>query len=74
MTPKDKFNLLLPVPMEQWRHDGVKLSACSASGNGLVNSFFARYAGVDYYGFRKHELVNGKFTGKEWFEVEVDNK
>lgn len=66
----NNFDKLLDVPMEQWREWGVKLLAASANSNGKVNSFFAKVKGREVYGYRKHEFINGAFTGKQSFIVE----
>ncbi len=68
------FNSLLDVPMEKWHGLGVKTTAVSATSNGLVNSFIATVNGRKVYGYRKHEFINGEFTGKQSFIVENFNK
>lgn len=62
-------NTLLATPMEQWHSAGIPLLACSANADGLVNSFITRLAGQRWHGWRKHEYVNGAFTGRQSFEV-----
>lgn len=62
---------LLTVPMEEWGRHGIILSAASCNSDGMVNSFFAKVSGQKWYGYRKHEYVNGAFTGKQCFVVEV---
>lgn len=68
---QDKFNSLLNVPMEKWLERGVKIKSCSANSGGLINSCFAIMRQTRYYVFRKHECINGQFTGKQSFIVEV---
>lgn len=59
-----QVNQLINTPFEQWP---IHLKAVSANANGRVNSFLTS----KYYGYRKHEFVNGAFTGKQWFVVEL---
>lgn len=68
---QNKLQPLLNVPMEQWAKYGVKLSAASCNGDGKVNSFLATVSGQKWYGYRKHEFVNGAFTGKQCFAIEA---
>jgi len=64
------YNNLLNVPMEKWSEHGVKLLSCSANSDGTVNSFRAIINKRKVYGYRKHEFVNGAFTGKKSFVVD----
>lgn len=70
----DKANRLADIPMEQWHANGLPTKAVSANANGMVNSFIAVIRGQRFYGHRKHEFINGAFTGKSWFEVESANR
>jgi hypothetical protein len=70
-TPiEQRANALADTPMEQWHKAGLPIQACSANADGIVNSFICKVRGRRYYGHRKHEFVNGAFTGRSWFVVE----
>ena len=59
------FNTLLNIPFEKWKGLGVNLKAVSANASGMVNSFTTSR----HYGFRKHEMKDGAFTGNSYFEI-----
>lgn len=68
------FNHLLNIDVNSWQKHGVALSAASFDGRGFVTAALAKYKGQKYYIHRKHEFINGVFTGKESFIVETVNK
>lgn len=64
-----QFCEMLNKPSEKWKAKGFNLSAFSSNSDGLINSFIAKTSKGKIYGVRKHEFLNGKFTGKQWFEI-----
>lgn len=62
-----KLNTLLDVPFERWSENGISLKAVSANANGIVQSGILK---DKTYFFRKHEFIDGAFTGKAWFVLE----
>ena len=67
MRTQIDWNSLLDVPSTKWP---IHFLAYSAGATGLVNSFLAKVRGRKIYGHRKHEFIDGRFTGKQWFVVE----
>jgi hypothetical protein len=59
------LNSLINTPLEEWYSKGVSLKTASTNASGLVNSGIIKTNGMHF--FRKHEYVNGAFTGKSVF-------
>ena len=59
------LNSLINTPFEEWHSKGISLKAVSANSSGMVNSGIIKTNGMHF--FRKHEYVNGAFTGKSEF-------